>query len=90
MLLKNNLRPIWMNRLFLFEDNEHMCMKNVFDKLEGPAPLPIRLEEFTAEEIENLIQNSFDQCSGCHFQLRPTINCLLNCENIIFAEITSR
>ena len=77
MLLKNNLRPIWMKRLFLFKDNEHMCMKNVFAKLEGPAPLPIRLEELTAEEIEN-------------YPKRPTINCLLNCENIIFAEITSR
>ena len=53
MLPKNNLRPIWMNRLFLFEDNEHPYAENIFAKLEGPAPLPKRLEEFTVEEIEN-------------------------------------
>lgn len=53
MLPKNNLRPIWMNRLFLFEDSEHPYAENIFAKLEGPAPLPKRLEEFSVEEIEN-------------------------------------
>ena len=53
MLPKNNLRPIWMKRLHLFEESEHPFAENIFAKLEGPAPLPKRLEEFTLEEIEN-------------------------------------
>lgn len=53
MLPKNNLRPIWMKRLYLFEEDEHPYAENIFAKLEGPAPLPKRLEEFTPEEIEN-------------------------------------
>lgn len=53
MLPKNNLRPIWMKRLYLFEESEHPYAENIFAKLEGPAPLPKRLEEFTPEEIEN-------------------------------------
>ena len=89
MLPKNNLRPIWMNRLFLFEDNEHPYAENIFAKLEGPAPLPKRLEEFTVEEIEN-----YPKLFWSIFWVLALINsnhhCLFNCENVIFAEITSR
>ena len=53
MLPKNNLRPIWMKRLHLFEESEHPFAENIFAKLEGPAPLAKRLEEFTTDEIEN-------------------------------------
>lgn len=53
MLPKNNLRPIWMKRLYLFEDDEHPYAENIFTKLEAPAPLPKRLTEYTSEEISN-------------------------------------
>lgn len=53
MLPKNNLRHRWMKRLYLFEESEHPYAENIFAKLEGPAPLPKRLEEFSLEEIEN-------------------------------------
>lgn len=53
MLPKNNLRPIWMKRLYLFEDMDHPYAENIFSKLEAPASLPKRLTEFTPEEIAN-------------------------------------
>lgn len=53
MLPKNNLRPIWMKRLYLFEDTDHPYAENIFSKLEAPASLPKRLTEFTPEEIAN-------------------------------------
>ena len=53
MLPKNNLRHVWMRRLYLFEDDEHPYAENIFSKLEGPAPIPRRLTEFTPEEITN-------------------------------------
>lgn len=53
MLPKNNLRPIWMKRLYLFEDKDHPYAENIFSKLEAPASLPKRLTEFTPEEIAN-------------------------------------
>ena len=53
MLPKNNLRKPRMKRLYLFEDDQHPFAANIFAKLEGPARIPKRLTEYTAEEIEN-------------------------------------
>lgn len=53
MLPKNNLRPIWMKRLYLFEGEDHPYAQNIFAKLEAPALLPKRLHEYTVEEIAN-------------------------------------
>lgn len=53
MLPKNNLRPVWMKRLYLFEDEQHPYAENIYAKLEGPAPIPKRLQEYSPEEISN-------------------------------------
>lgn len=53
MLPKNNLRPTWMKRLFLFEDENHPYTENIFSKLEASASIPKRLHEYSSEEVAN-------------------------------------
>merc|ERR1712013_597476 len=50
---KTRTRNRNMKRLHLFEDDQHPFVANIYAKLEGPAPMPRRLDEYTQEEIEN-------------------------------------
>jgi len=53
MMPKTRTRNRSMKRLHLFEDDKHPFASNIYAKLLPPHPMPRRLEEYTAEEIEN-------------------------------------
>lgn len=53
MMPKTRSRNKHMKRLHLFEDENHPFVLNIYAKLKGPHPLPRRLDEYTAKEIEN-------------------------------------
>ena len=53
MLPKTKMRKKRMARLHLFEGPDHPYADRIYAKVKAPAPLPKRLEEYSAEEIEN-------------------------------------
>lgn len=53
MMPKTRSRNKYMKRLHLFEDDKHPYASNIYAKLIAPHPMPRRLDEYTAKEIEN-------------------------------------
>lgn len=49
----NDSRNRNMKRLHLFEDDQHPFASSIYAKLVAPFPMPKRLDEYTAEEMEN-------------------------------------
>eukprot|EP00731_Ephydatia_muelleri_P031550 Em0023g57a len=56
MLPKNNLRKKRMRRLHLFPDMEHPYEANIYCAIPGPCPAVKKLQDYTAEEVQNYPQ----------------------------------
>ncbi|KII68252.1 50S ribosomal protein L13 [Thelohanellus kitauei] len=53
MLPRNNMRPVFMDRLFLFEYENHPFVKSELVKIQPSSLFPPRITQLTSESLKN-------------------------------------